>query len=322
MGDSPGWGLDGTLALARPHLDAALVSDAAWRALLDIAGHVPATLADVAYRECRLARGAPRVDLIIRLGPLGLAHSPDWTTMRALTPAANSLWLEFDANRADPMPLVFVGFDERRLDPPPEVTSLLTAIVRHLARRPLHPNLINAISRVVGAFPRSSTVPYVGYLDARDPPVARLYFRGISPDGLARCLGEAGWLGPQARLTSLVTSIGVTGVAIGMVHVDIAQDGSVPRVGIEYTFDRPCQRRRVIAEQAFLEWLVDGALCTAEKRSGLDGFPGISVGTAPHELWPSRIERRLNCIKLAVDAGGHLEAKAYCRQALFPIMSA
>jgi hypothetical protein len=103
-------------------------------------------------------------------------------------------------------------------------------------------------------------------------------------------------------LASLVASAHDAGVSVGMIHLDITPEGSISRLGIEYTLQRACQRRGEIAEQRLVQWLADIGLCSSKKWFALCAFPGVSVDTAPHELWRSRIERRLNCIKLALDA--------------------
>src|ERR1700730_6600599 len=118
------WSLDGTLALLRPHLDPVLVSDAAWTTLSVMARGIPAALADVVYLECRLLADDTRVDLIVRVGAAWLARTSDWSTLRALAPAADSVWLELDADGrpAARATSTFVGFNERQLGSPPRAT--------------------------------------------------------------------------------------------------------------------------------------------------------------------------------------------------------
>jgi hypothetical protein len=103
-----------------------------------------------------------------------------------------------------------------------------------------------------------------------------------------------------------------------MIHVD-AGEGAPPRLGVELTLARPCQRRGEIAERGFLDRLAELGLCTPARRDALPRWPGAEVRTLPHELWPSRVERRVNCVKLVFEPGRPLHAKAYLLATPHPV---
>jgi hypothetical protein len=64
-------------------------------------------------------------------------------------------------------------------------------------------------------------------------------------------------------------------------------------------------------EQAFLDHLVKCGLCLPERRDALLAWPGYEVRTLRHELWPSWLIRRVNCVKLVHEPDREAQAKAY-----------
>ncbi|MBW3570477.1 MAG: hypothetical protein KY467_05180, partial [Gemmatimonadetes bacterium] len=98
---------------------------------------------------------------------------------------------------------------------------------------------------------------------------------------------------------------------LGMLHVDVLEGALLPRLGLEYTLERSPQVHGGIAEGAFLDRLVECGLCAPERRDALQAWPGYEVHTLRHELWPSWLVRRVNCIKLVYEPGREPQAKAY-----------
>ncbi|HEX6370034.1 MAG TPA: hypothetical protein VF006_14025 [Longimicrobium sp.] len=341
--------LAGTLGLAARHAAPALVPDAARERVIWVAGRIPAALTRAAYLECRLQGGPDPVDLIFRVERAGAeilagrnpaidrghlrGGGPAWDAVSALCAAwldardpgwalVRHLWVELDLDAPAapgappvPSPSVFLAFDD-------DATAAMDAeglqglIETVLA--PLLPAGMDAASRarirgVLRRRPPGAAVPYAGIMLARARQAVRVYLSRVPAAAVPALLDQVGWPEDEARDTARVLGAVDAGAApeLGMLHLDVLEGALLPRLGLEYTLERKPQVRGGIVERAFVERLVECGLCLPERRDALLAWPGYEVRTLRHELWPSWLVRRVNCIKLVHEPGREPQAKAY-----------
>ncbi|HEX5725392.1 MAG TPA: hypothetical protein VFX98_07985 [Longimicrobiaceae bacterium] len=254
-----------------------------------------------------------------------------WADDPDLRRTVQLLWLELDLDAEGdlPHPSVFAALDPRGVAgfATADWTALLDRLLEYLGPDPASPATRRALHAALAERPPEGrpppfpgagewpVVPYVGFMLARPVPAVRLYLARTPAAELPARLRAMGWPGAPGELDALLRRLdGPTpGVApaIGMSHLDV-HDGSVlPRVGMEFTFERARQVRGTLAEAAFLDRLVALGLCTGAKRRGLLSWPGHSLQTLRHELWRSVLSRRVNCVKLVHEPGRAPHAKGY-----------
>jgi hypothetical protein len=147
---------------------------------------------------------------------------------------------------------------------------------------------------------------------SRARQAVRVYLSRVPGAGVPGLLDDVGWPEDEARATTRVLDALHEGAPeLGMLHLDVLEGALLPRLGLEYTLQRAPQVRGRIAEGAFVDRLVECGLCHPERRDALLGWPGYEVRTLRHELWPSWLIRRVNCVKLVHEPGREPQAKAY-----------
>lgn len=246
--------------------------------------------------------------------------------------AIRAAWLEFDL---DPLiapeealraPRVFVDFTreaqsgtsvEARLDLAAEVLWALSG-----SRAP---RILGSLRACLEHLPEGASLTYLGVF-AREgqPPVVRLCVVGLAGN-LTAYLGAVGWpgdaavlersvLGPLARAQTegQGQGQGQSAQPVGILHLDLAPD-VCPRIGLEYTFPRPGLSGGLRSADEFLRQLVARGWCTARNRRSLSSWPRRSVELMPHDVWHSRVTRRIGHVKIAYAPGEPVVAKAYLR---------
>ena len=334
-----------TMDVVAGHVPPGLVNAGAWRAAREVAARLPAACARGFYLECRLSEASSAVDWIVRVDETGrdalagrgpgaglvaeLRADPaweritrfcaEWADEPQLRRAVTHLWLEFDLDGgapAVPRPSVFAAFDPQSTADlaPDEWAALLDRVLRHLGPEAMSPATRRALHAAVARRPAGAQVPYVGSMLARPVQPVRLYLAWVPARLLPGALHGMGWPGDPGELAALLERVDgpAPGVApdTGMAHVDVETE-VLPRVGVELTFRRVEQLHGTLVETPFLERLVDLGLCTDAKRRGLLAWPGHELRTLPHELWPSVVARRVNCVKLLHQPGEPPQAKGY-----------
>ena len=341
--------LAGTLGLAARHLPGGLIPQAARERVLWVAGRIPAALTRAAYLECRLREGPDPVDLIFRVEREGaeilagrhpgvdparlLGCGPAWRAVADFCRAwldgegpewalVRHLWLELDLDAPPlpgdppvPPPSVFVALDDdatAAMDTP----ALLALL--HRVLEPLAPGCMDGDTRTrVGGLldlrPAGAAVPYAGVMLARPRQAVRVYLSRVAGAAVPRLLNEAGWPEDQGReAAEAVAAMAAAGAPeVGMLHLDVLEGALLPRLGVEYTLDRRTQIRGRVAEHAFLDALAERGLCEPERRDALLAWPGYELLTLRHELWPSLMARRVNCIKMVHEPDREPQMKAY-----------
>jgi hypothetical protein len=141
----------------------------------------------------------------------------------------------------------------------------------------------------------------------------RVYLSRVAGADVPGFLNEVGWPEDQGRMAAqVVQTMAAAGAPeVGMLHLDVLEGALLPRLGVEYTLDRYTQIRGRIAEQPFLDTLAERELCEPERRDALLSWPGYELLTLRHELWPSLLARRVNCIKLVHEPDRPPQMKAY-----------
>jgi hypothetical protein len=343
--------LAGTLGLSTRHAAAELVSAAARERVVWVAGRIPAALTRAAYLECRLrpGPGGDPVDLIFRVEREGaeilagqhpgvdagrlLGCGPAWRAVGELCRAwvqgdpaqwgaVRALWLELDLDAPAvpggppvPPPSVFVAFDDA-LTPEMGTDALLALVERVL--EPLSPGCMEGDTRarvrgVLDRRPAGAAVPYVGVMLSRARPAVRVYLSRLAGRVVPGLLHELGWPDDQGAEAERVMEAlrGLGAPEVGALHLDVLEGALLPRLGVEYTFERRSQMRGRLEERAFLDRLTEAGLCEPERRDALLAWPGYELVRLRHELWTSILARRVNCVKLVHEPDREPQMKAY-----------
>ena len=341
--------LSGTLGLATRHAPEALVPPAARDRVLAVAGRIPAALTRAAYMECRLRQGPHPVDLIFRVEREGaeilagrhpgvdparlLECGPAWRAVAAFCRAwldgrepgwslVQHLWLELDLDAPPvtggpplPPPSVFVALSDgvtagMGTD---ALLDLLSTVNEALAPGSMDEGTTARLRGVLDRRPPGSAVPYAGVMLSRARAAVRVYLSRVASAGVPSLLQDVGWPEDHGReAAEVLACMRAEGAPeLGMLHVDVLEGALLPRLGVEYTFERRCQLRGTIAEQPFLDRLVARGLCDPDRGEALRAWPGYEVVTLRHELWPSLLARRVNCVKLVHEPDRVPQMKAY-----------
>jgi hypothetical protein len=291
-----------------------------------VAEALPAALTDFVYLEQWL-RGS-RLDLIVRLDEHGrdvLLRSPvpwprveamarQWARSARLRAATSALWLEFDLDAARddaaaPGPRVFVDFTTAAATQPSidDRHQLALEAIAPLIRRGATERTSTHLRRLLDALPPDAHLLYVGA--AHDGVTIRACIAGLAGDRLVQYLTAIGWRGDAADLSARVLAP-LAPASCALLHLDLT-DAALPRAGLEYVLDRRAQRGGLIREEAFLDGLVERGWCERTHRESLRAWPGQSTELLPHDVWYSRVVRRVNHVKVVYDAHAGIAAKAY-----------
>ena len=273
--------LAGTIDAMRPHLPGALVSPDAFERARAAVDHLDAEITNGIYFECRLRRGASRVDLVIAVhadgaallaaangsGPSGCrlaqpagrrlsAFCRRWTAPASpLRTLVDHLWLEYDvepgtaldeATRSGPGVFCSLRGLHRMAHSAPALCGraldAIEALTGHGASRTVQECLHACFARL----PAETGVPHVGLMFGREAPTVRICIARLPAAGAAGFLAATAGVGRGdvaeiTRLTSLPDGPGGP-LYVPMLHLDIdEQRGFIPRVGMERQFAQACQ---------------------------------------------------------------------------------
>lgn len=334
------------LAAALPHAPEGLIDAAARATLAAITDRVPAALTRRTYLECRLADGAPRVDVVFCVDrsnctllmeprsawlPAHLQGHPLWRGLGRVAahwtdPASPigagiyDLWLEFDATAPPPagdllVPGVFIGLARSVATPPLDTLEAGLAALEVLLSRALGPGPTTAARRVVAALPPGASVPYVGVMYPRSDTAIRLCLSPLAGTVLLDYLQAIAWPGEIEHLARCLRAIprgsGRNALdAAALLHVDV-EAGVQPRIGIEVPLPQYPRPLDTLDERVLFDALRAQGLCASAKHEALVRWPGFSVEQFPHQCWPSTAVRRVSHVKLVYEPGRGLEAKTY-----------
>jgi hypothetical protein len=175
--------------------------------------------------------------------------------------------------------------------------------------------LEGSLGRCFAALPCGADLPYLGLLPAsRESEAVRVCVRGLRDTALPTYLLAVGWPGAAEQLARVLEPIarakGDAPPRATVVHLDVGARVRPP-IAVEYVLARRPQIRGELPGTALFDYLVARGLCDRRKRDGLQTWPGCSIETLGHELWPSVLMRRANHIKVGYRAGRACEVKAY-----------
>lgn len=314
----PAYTLADTVAHLAPHLAPDLFAAEAVARVLSAARTLPADLSSRFYLERWLRSPAGRVDLIVRVDgsardrlrePLPLARA--WRDDAVLRETVCAVWLEFDLDPSCAAPRVFVDFEPRfaREAPVPERFEAACRAAERITGAPVASRLRSALSRCLERLPPGASLPY---LCASPGTAGRLrvcvHRPGADPVALLQAIG---WTGDAGSLEAdVLRPLAAAGGAPSLMHLDLAPEPAA-RVGFEYAFARRPQARGGLPGAALLDALVACGGADPHERDALARWPGDSVELLPHAIWLSRVERRLNHVKVTAGGGQPPQAKAY-----------
>jgi len=339
----------GTIEQLAPRLPPALVSRDAGDRIMRAAAVLPAALTSWIYLECRLRRAEQRVDLIVRVDQRGrdilagdnpvlglgaaLRRQPVWRGVRTLARAwadppsilhrgVERIWLEFDLDAACagnspgelPAPGIFVEFSRevyaqhRREDR----LGVAMAALRELESDGTEAITSRNLRRCWEFLPAGTAIPYIGRFPARGSDAVRVSVAGLTDADLPAYLRALRWPGSQRELARAISDFLPPTRAPRLAVVNLDVGGEIgARVGLEYVLSAASQLRGRILERELLEHLVKSGHSSAAKCDALRAWPATSLLAMRHELWRSRVCRRVNHLKLSFAEPGALEVKAY-----------
>ena len=336
------WSLAQTFDRLRPRLPAALAPEPGLERVLEVAQQLPADLTNCVFLERWLHDGSARLDMIVRVGRRGRARlaapgegwdarvwtSPEWRRIAGfarewaipdsrLDREVESLWLEFDLDlcsqaRAPVIPRVFIDFVR-----PAEGRStgaqrqLVHDALRPLRDDPLDPGLDEPLCAILESLPAGATVPYLGLSLMGGTRRTRVCVTGLKGE-LVPYLRAIPWPGDADALNASVLApiAEASGRRPSILHLDL-DPAIAPRIGLEYAFSLSGQPQGRVRETALLDHVVARGWCAASTRDALRAWPGRTVELLPHEIWHSRLMRRLSHLKLTWARGEAVELKAY-----------
>lgn len=320
------WPLLESLNAIRPQLPRALFTRRAVGRLLSIASAARGSM-DAFGFECRLARGAERVDLGVRLEPTGAAAGglarggsvpePDRADgpLRHLTSEPErfrrlvaSVFLEYDANSSprSPTPSIFLELRSGREVERKGDRSLGFFEVRRLLLGLMGPGRIAPCEEVLALcfqkLPRGGVVRVAGAMLGRSPQSARVSV-SISKHRIGEYLGRLGWPHWDREVSDIVRRLASRRASV-VIDFDVGATVG-PKVGVHFPSAGGLGVRRLLDE------LVGLGLCTTAKRRAVLAWPRVTGVRLWRRGWPCRFERYLNHVKVTCAGGELCEAKAY-----------
>ncbi|HEX8675423.1 MAG TPA: hypothetical protein VF710_26240 [Longimicrobium sp.] len=306
------------LARAEGHLAPELAGAAARDRLRAVAGGIPAAHASSLWLECRLARGAPRVDLALRVAPAALTevaegeHDPLWAGIGRLARrmargqgaagrAGTGLWLEHDIHEVPGrrVPGVFLQLGAGG-DP---AGAVLEAAGELLGTPPAGP-LACRLGRVLAAAPPWAGLGQVGVMLPRGESSVRLCFIFHDPARLPGLLARFGWPGSAAEVAASPGLAGFAGPM--MLHLDVGPGGVLPVLGLDFRLEPRPQLRGGLRDRALLNALAGAGLADPGKAAALLRWPGA------HRARPGELQSRwVSHLKLSFRPHSPPEAKSY-----------
>jgi hypothetical protein len=315
-----------------PYLTADLISPDHLTHLQTIAGHLPGTLTNYFGFECRLGEAAPLADILFCVRqmmhqPTVLAgllpgipeqwaqQEPVWQQVRdfgqqwasptsLLIRKVQDIWLEFDVAGPPPpipVPSLFFGSKVIHAGFPPEAHRWISQdAVRLLTGQPLTGPLQHALLDCITALPDRALLFQMGAMLSREPVFVRVCVSRLTPATMPSYLEAVGWTGEWLRLTSLIDELTPFTESFSL-DLDLLEGKIGPKIGLECGL----QKDSNAAEWTpFLDYLVARGLCLPGKRDGLLHYLAAGNGA-------DGIERGLHHVKVVLQAGKPLQAKAY-----------
>lgn len=310
-----------------------LVTQEAGEGLADLLCRLP-VVATWGCFELRLSAEDPRVDFsfcISRADGGSAATSaalsageevPGWNGIRALLAewsrpesalarAAPLAWLEYDlpgGSLQEPCP--FFSFRDLhqpgRTPSPAELRTVLDSLLLLPDRRGDEPR-VALLERCVRSLPAGGCVFHVGTLPAWRRTQALRLNVGLSWENAPSWLAQLGWPQPERQWQPVVDLVGAqeTYLQIGLDLDETVRPVLAPEIS------RPSADWPPLVER-----LVEQGLSTEGKARAVLAWSGSERVDLPGAEWIVRLDRALESIKIVVEPGGRVHAKAYLGFAL------
>lgn len=323
-----------TLDLVEKYLPSQLIDLGALVQLRETATRVPERVASSFFLECRLLNEARAVDLAIVV-PRSVLQSwdgpvPDTdfeaheellrrlhhltSTSGLPTDALYAMCLEYDApdGSSQACPGIYVQLDSSKSG---SEHTVIRAATRALVDVSGAQADVRDVLDCVNMLPEGAYVLHIGVFPARSATAIRLVIQGIDDDAVPGFLKRAGWSGSTADLRDFMASTlprphathpnRVAGIAFDVIGARVG-----PRIGLEYPVNGMVRFGRERLAEPFLQQLVALGLCSEEKRSSLQDWPGLTLEQAPgRDL--ILVLRTVNHAKIVHEPSRAPEAKAY-----------
>jgi len=346
------WDLAQTIERVGAKIPGALAPPGALARAQAVARRLPADLTGCFYFERRLRDDTPRVDFIFRVDAAarsrledlpsrfeddGPSHS-SWARIASFARAwretgtrmeqeVEAIWVELDLPVGGPPPVPRVFVDFTPLSPPASAEArgpLALEVLRVLMGGELDLALEENVRACFERLPSAAYVPYVGLTPGVATAPVRLCAQSLGAHTVSY-LEEVGWPGRGAHLRGVLDALSAAKAdgssAASVVHVDL-QPRVAPRIGLECPFARDVQWEGRLRETGLLDHVVARGWCAPEARDALLQWPGREVELLPHDIWPTRVGRRVAHLKLTLAPDEETILKAYLCVRLDPARGA
>jgi hypothetical protein len=338
------------VASARPGFSAELVPPEALEAISAIAAALPSAV-DAFGFECRLAEGEARVDFGARItarsgghgvlagllagdGPGGLAEAPFWRRLAEFCAdwadpesflhwRIASLFLEFDVTSRSgeiPSPGVFLhlepaicGAAKPDTAAPEGLEWLTDRALPLLIGAPLSPGARDGLVQAVEALPSGGRIVHMASMRSRGSDAIRVY-ASLPIGSVGTYLSSLSWPGDAGEIAGVCERYGAQpdGAIRSATAIQFEMGPALaPRIGVEFSSFHLSEQERREDWAWLLELLVRDGLCSKRKRDDLLSWPRTSQQKLTFASWPCTLVNELSHVKIAVQPGKPLEAKAY-----------
>ncbi|MCG8458506.1 MAG: hypothetical protein MI919_19690 [Holophagales bacterium] len=325
-----------------------LTGGAAMRRLENVLGLLPAVVSRQVHFELPLRPRGERLDLILALDgagmavvagenpvirlPTALAEAPGWTEVselcrrwrRGQLPAAaglEKLWIELDLppgrEALEAAPRLFLDLvPHARKQHPGAVAELAGHLLTEVSGQ-RSSEIAEGLQRLLRVLPEEAWLYSLGVATRAEQPILRICVRALPPEAWPALLERAGVPVATADLGGsidrLILGEGDSRVAPDILHFDLTTGGRPTALGLEVGLGSRGHRPGPYLEHLErLGWTEPGL------RQRLGAWEGRELASFAHEVIPSRVDRRLNHLKLVLGSGHPARLKAYLRHVHAP----
>lgn len=291
-----------------------------------MAGRAPDALADAFAIECRLSREGP-VDLTVsgrRLtaarratvdgAPDDMAEARDLLrridSSRSVRNRIEGIHLEYDAVAGEETGVGAPGVYLQFALGDDDLRDIVLPSLRLLAGPP-DLALVERVAGVLSALPDGARLRHLGIFPSRPGGRVRLSVQGLPLEEAGRYVARLGWAGDAGRLERVLRDVDAPRPGkLGCLQLDVGTSLGT-RVGFEFAVNGRPHFGWELEALPFLDRLVARDLCTPARGAALLRWPGLALEPLPHRGVRAAMLRTVNHVKLAFDADGAIEAKAY-----------
>jgi hypothetical protein len=299
------WPLADSVRAVAPLLPRRLFTKDAVRDLESIARTVGGTM-DAFGFECRLGRGAARVDLGARHAPHAAVGRDGWVPGRRFRKLVSFVFSEWDApdHKTDglprvPVPSVFLGLAPGDADSAAAVVGLRRLLL-DLMGTPSFARCDRTLARCIEALPARARVHVVGAMIGRSRQSARLSV-SLPRERVAGYLARLG-RGRCGRTTARIVRNFSSCPGAAVIDFDVEREIG-PTIGVHV----PASGNVALV----LARLLDAGLCSAGKMRAVLAWERVVTLRLRRGGWLCRLHWYVDHLKIVCGPDGPLEAKVY-----------